>query len=189
MAMTDKERILILLLNRIYTKTLYGSQAKINEWRDMQPGVFSSKKNPLQPGDLVTTFTTIFPNEWMVGYVHEIIPGFVVLREIGSNRLCKYGNERFLRIDKELLGYEILEGDQYQTYLKVCKAFSKADYSYTFRFKDISFDGNTCTVEGRRSFSNETAFTFSFDYRKQKTIKAITAMINPIAKSLIKKED
>ena len=189
MAMTDKERILILLLNRIYTKALYGSPSQLKEWRDMQPGVFTDK-NPLQPGDLVTSFTTIFPNEWMVGYVHEIIPGFVILREIGSNRLCKYGNERFLKIDKELLGHEILEGEQYQTYLKVCKAFRKQDYSYTFRFKDISFDGDTCTVEGRRCFSNETAFTFSFDYRKQKTIKAITAMINPAAKSLIEnKED
>lgn len=173
MAMSDKERILIYLVNWIYRKALYDPAAR-NKWLDMQPGLFSSKINPLQPGDLVTTMTTIFPNEWMVGYVHEVKPDCVVIREIGSDRLCNYSNESFMRIDKEILGYEILEGAQYKTYKKVLKAFSES----SFKFKSISFDGPTCTVEGRRLFSSETAFTFSFDSYASKTIKAITAMVN-----------
>lgn len=186
MAMSDKERILISLVNAIYSKALY-IPAERNKWLDMQPGLFSDR-NPLQPGDLVTTVTTIEPNEFMVGFVHEVKKDSVVIREIGSDRLCDYANELFYRIDKTVIGYDILEGAQYQTYRKVLKAFEKQDHSYTYRFKSISFDGETCTVEGRRAFSNETAFTFSFDSYSRKTIKAITGMVNMAVKDMRESE-
>ena len=180
MAMSDKERILIYLVNWIYRKALYDPEAR-KKWLDMQP----SRLNPLQPGDLVTTMTTPRPNEWMVGYVHEVMPDYVVIREIGSDRLCNYSNESFMRIDKELLHFEILEGVQYQTYKKVLRAFAEADFSFTFRFKDISFQGDECTVEGRRSFKNETAFQLTFFYDCETTIESITELLNEIEKSVI----
>ena len=183
MAMSDKERILIYLVNWIYRQALYNPRAR-NEWLDMQPGMISGR-NPLQPGDLVTTMTTRSPNEWMVGYVHEVMKDYVVIREIGSDRLCDYRNEAFLRIDKELLGYEALEGVQYQTYKKVEKAFAEANISYTFRFKGISFQGDECTVEGRRAFENETAFQLTFFYNSETTIESITELLNEIEKSVI----
>ena len=173
MAMSDKERILIYLANWIYRKALYDPCAR-TKWLDMQP----TRLNPLQPGDLVTTMTTIHPNEWMVGYVHEVKPDCIVIREIGSDRLCNYSNETFMRIDKELLGYEALEGLQYKIYKKVEKAFSETDFSYTFRFKSISFQGDTCAVEARRAFQNDTAFTSVFSYHRKTTIKFITDRLN-----------
>ena len=183
MSMSDKERILICLVNRIYGKALYGSR---KEWLDMQPGLLSGK-NPLQPGDLVTAFTTISPNEWMVGFVHEVKAkaGIVVIREIGSDRLCNYSNETFMRIDKNILGYEILEGVQYQIYKKVKQAFTDANYAYTFRFKDISFQGDTCRVEARRSFKNETAFQIEFCYDSETTIESIVEFLNKAENSAI----
>lgn len=175
MAMSDKERILIYLVNWIYRKALYDPVAR-TKWLDMQP----SRLNPLQPGDLVTTMTTPRPNEWMVGYVHEVKKDCVVIREIGSDRLCNYSNETFMRIDKEILGFEILEGVQYQTYKKVERAFAESDFSYTFRFKDISFQSDTCRVEGRRSFKNETVFSTVFCYDSETTIEYITEQLNKV---------
>lgn len=182
MAMSDKERILICLVNRIFSKALYGPSSTRLKWLDMQTGMFSDL-NYLKPGDLVTTMTTIFPNEWMVGFVHEVKPNFVVIREIGSDRLCDYSNETFLRIDKEILGYEILEGIQYQTYKKVQKAFTETNFYYTFRFKDISFQGDTCRVEGRRTFGNETVFSICFCYDSETTIESIVELLNKAEKS------
>lgn len=184
MAMSDKERILLCLLNRIYSKALFGSTTTLHEWMDMQPSL-SAAKNPLQPGDLVSAMTTISPNEWMVGFVHEVKEDCVVIREIGSDRLCNYSNEVFLRIDKKILGYEILEGVQYQIYKKVTKAFAESDFSYTFRFKDISFQPNTCKVEGRRSFESETAFGVMFCYDSETTIESIVELLNKAEKSAI----
>ena len=183
MAMSDKERILICLVNWIYRKALYDPAAR-KKWQDMQPGILSGC-NPLKPGDLVTTMTTLFPNEWMVGFVHEVKKDCVVIREIGSDRLCNYHNETFMRIDKEIMGYEILEGVQYQIYKKVVEAFSEADRSYTFRFKGISFQGDTCRVEGRRVFQNETAFQIVFCYDSETTIESITELLNDAENSAI----
>lgn len=178
MAMSDKERILIYLVNWIYRKALYDLDAR-RKWLDMQPGLCSGL-NPLQPGDLVTTMTTIFPNEWMVGFVHEVKPDCVVIREIGSDRLCDYRNEAFFRIDKEILGHEILEGDQYKTYRKVLTAFGETIY----KFKSISFNGDTCTVEGRRIFSSEAVFTFSFHDHSSKKVEEIVTMMEELLKEV-----
>lgn len=174
--MTDKERILLWLVNRLYANTLYASE-KIIKWREMQPSILSHD-SPLQVGDLVTTQTTRKTNDFIVGYVKEIQTDCVVIREIGSKRLCNYYNESFMRIDKSLLGNEILEGTQYLTYQKALKAFSNSDYSYSYRFKSISFDNDICTVEARKVFSNDAVFSIKFKHNSKTTIKSITALIN-----------
>lgn len=182
--MRDKERILLLLVNRMYSKALFDSKA-VKEWYNNQPG-FLYDTNPLQVGDLVTAATTIAPNAYIVGYVHEIRKECVVIREIGSDRLCNYYNETFRRIDKKMLGYEILEGLEYKTYEKVCKAFWRSKGSYGTRFKSISFDGKICTVEGRKVFSDETTIKFSFKHSRMTTYKGIIKLIN---KELDKQEE
>lgn len=83
-----------------------------------------------------------------------------------------------MRIDKTLLGYEILEGTQYLTYQKALKAFSNSDKSYTYMFKSISFDDDICTVEARKAFSNDAVFSIKFKYNSKTTIKSILALIN-----------
>ena len=62
-------------------------------------------------------------NDFLVGFIDHLENDCVVIREIGSNRLCNYYNESFSVINKEKLGYELLEGVQYKTYQKALKAF------------------------------------------------------------------
>ncbi|MPM35905.1 hypothetical protein SDC9_82499 [bioreactor metagenome] len=167
--MTDKERILMVIISRIIPGLAYSySMEKRNEYIDSC--MLSPEK--LNRGDLVFANTTMFPNEFMVGFVDNIETTHVVIREIGSQRLCNYSNESFTKINKDKLGYEILEGVQYQIYQKVLKAFSK--YArYSIRFKSISFENNVCSVMGRRMFDSETAFSIFFPYSGKTSIKEI----------------
>lgn len=180
--MTDKERILLCLVQTIFCRSLYDSENS-TKWRESQPEIMGTG-NPLQPGDLVVASSTFTPNEFMVGFVYRVLPDCVVIREIGGNRLCNYYNERFFRIEKEILGYEILEGTEYITYNKVLKAFAQSDNSYQIRFKEISFKDKTCVVAARKVFSNEKLFEISFKYSKRTTIKEITEKLNDAALKL-----
>ena len=117
--MTDKERILMAIITRIIPGLLYGSFDKKEEY------VKSYMLNPsgICKGDLVFANTSLNINDFVVGFVDHVESDCVVIREIGSNRLCNYYNESFSVINKEKLGYEILEGVQYKIYQKVIKAF------------------------------------------------------------------
>lgn len=104
--MTDKERILMTIITRIIPGLLYGSFDKKEEY------VKSYMLNPsgICKGDLVFANTTLHINDFVIGFVDHVESDCVVIREIGSNRLCNYHNESFSVINKEKLGYEILEG-------------------------------------------------------------------------------
>lgn len=177
--MGDKERILIWLVQRIYSNALY-RPSSVQEWRDMQTGLFSDESG-LNIGDLVVASTSMTPNDFLVGFVHQIRENCVVIREIGSDRLCNYYNENFYRIPKDILGYEILEGIQYEIYRKVLKAFSKSNDSYWIRFQDIEFGGSTCYVRARKAFSSDNVYTISFSYNKKTSIKSIVRLLNQAA--------
>ena len=166
--MTDKERILMSIVTRIIPGLMYSPFAKRNEYVEN----FMMNPSKLQKGDLVFANTTFRINDFIVGFVDHVEPRYVVIREIGSNRLCNYGNETFTKINAEKLGYEILEGVQYRTYRKVCKAFETYTQYYT-RFRAISFDGNMCTVEARKAFKGENLFEVAFSYSTKTTIKEI----------------
>lgn len=174
--MTDKERILTWIVSRVYRKALYDPVA-VKGWRDMQPVVMGGKGEPIQAGDLVVGMTTRKSNEFLVGFVHGAAPDCVVIREIGSDRLCNYSNEDFLRIDKEMLGYEILEGVQYQIYQKVLKAFAKSKYSGLVHLKSIAFDERVCTIEARKMYSHDALFSISLEYNSRTTIRSIISLI------------
>lgn len=166
--MTDKERILMAIVTRIIPGLLYGSRAQCEECVES----FFMHPERLQPGDLVYANTSINPNDFMVGFVDHVEANGVVIREIGSQRLCNYYNESFTRINKDKLGYEVLEGTQYRTWRKVLKAF-KQYTRYSVRFKDIKFDGRMCTVEARMMFQDDRLFEVSFPYTSKTTIKEI----------------
>ena len=176
--MTDKERILMMIITRIIPALACSfSLEKHNEYIEFC--MLDSSK--LRIGDLVFAATTIMPNDFMVGFLERIESNYYVIREIGSNRLCNYSNESFTKINKEKLGYEILEGVQYKTYRKVLKAFS--DYTdYSTRFKEISFEDNMCYVKGRKMFGNETCLSISFPYNSKTTIKEIGNKLNSAEK-------
>lgn len=176
--MQDKERILMCLVNYIYRQALFGIDS-VQKWRDLQPS-FRGDRNPLEAGDLVVASTTITPNEFMVGYVEEICHDYIVIREIGSKNTVNYYNEMFYRIDKNILGYEILEGTQYEIYKKVLKAFSKIKKSYTIRFQSIDFNERICTVKARKVFSDETVGQISFEYNSKTSIKSIISLLDDL---------
>lgn len=166
--MTDKERILMAIITRIIPGLLYSSYSNKEEY------VKSYMLNPstVCKGDLVFANTSININDFVVGFVDHIEKDCIVIREIGSNRLCNYYNESFSVINKEKLGYEILEGEQYKIYQKVIKAFRKFTNYYT-RFKSISFDGNMCKVQARKAFENDLLFEVSFPFNTKTTIASI----------------
>jgi hypothetical protein len=167
--MTDKERILMIIITRIIPALVYSfSFEKREEY--IESCMLDPSK--LQSGDLVFANTSIMSNDFMVGFVESVEPNYVVIREIGSNRLCNYSNESFTKINKEKLGYEILEGIQYKIYLKVLKAFSEYT-GYTIRFKKIYFEDHLCYVEGRKMFENDTQFSICFPFNSKTTIKEI----------------
>ena len=115
-------------------------------------------------------------NDFVIGFVDHVESDCVVIREIGSNRLCNYHNESFSVINKEKLGYEILEGVQYKIYQKTIKAFEKYTKYYT-RFKSVRFDGNMCTVQARKAFENDLYFEVSFPFNSKTTIVSIGKLL------------
>lgn len=170
--MSDKERILMAIIKGFipYLITSY----KPNEF--IAESKFLSNEE-YQKGDLVIALTTIHINPFCVGFVEDVNKkdGYVLIREIGSNKLCKYYNESFIRLNKDKLGYEILEGTQYITYQKVLKAFGYT--GYFVRFMSISFDKNICTVRAREAFKDDEIFSISFRYNSKSSIKSIANML------------
>ena len=175
MIMTDKERILMIIASRIIPGLMNCYNIKK---RDEYVKSYLFDKENLKHGDLVMASTTITPNDFMIGFVDrlDLENDCIVIREIGSKRLCNYFNEGFYVINKEYLGYEILEGTQYKTYQKVLKAFNKYT-DYCTRFKSISFDGNKCTVQSRAIFSDDIENEWTFEYNSKTSIKTIGAII------------
>ena len=72
--MRDKERILMIIISRIIPG-LTSCTAKKEDY--IRPFIFNTHE--LKAGDLVMTNTTIFPNEFMVGFVHEVKSDCVVI--------------------------------------------------------------------------------------------------------------
>lgn len=165
--MKDKERILMVIISRIVPAL---SQYGIRKEDYFKPFIMDTKQ--LHVGDLVLANTAITPNPYMVGYVHEIKNDCVVIREIGSQKLCNYYNEMFSIINKDVLGYEILEGLQYKIYQKVLKAFDNYT-GYTTRFRSIEFSDDICTVTSREIFKNDKCGEVSFKYDKHTKISDI----------------
>ncbi|BDR74223.1 hypothetical protein K144316041_p20620 (plasmid) [Clostridium tetani] len=172
--MTDKERILMIIVSRIIPGLMYSNFNK----RDEYVKSYMLEPSKLQHGDLVFANTSIYPNDFMVGFVEQVDnrQNCVVIREIGTKRLCNYYNESFSVINKEKIGYEVLEGVQYKTYQKVLKAFSKY-VDYCTRFKSISFEGDICTIQSRQMFSNDLSKEWSFKYNSKTSIKSIGNLI------------
>lgn len=177
--MTDKERILSAIIHRIIPGLLCDLRCKKEDY--VKNCLLHTSE--LNKGDLVFGATSIYPNDYSIGFVHEVKKDCVVIRKIGSGKLCNYYNEGFYKINKEKLGYEILEGLQYKMYQKVLKAFEYT--SYCVRFKGISFDGDKCTVQARTMFKNNLIFEVSFSFDKKTTV----AQIGKILEKADKEED
>lgn len=178
--MNDKERILTHLFTTYYPRYLLCMDNRMNMIQNL---------SNINIGDLVLAVTSGI-HEFSIGYVVEkITESDMVIREIGSDKICKISNEMFYKIDTSHLSKNILlEGIQYELYLKTEKALRKYNgvSFYQYALMEIEFNNNIATVYLRKKwheYEKETAPKFSFNYNSKTTQKYI---LNAIEDGLIK---
>lgn len=181
--MTDKERILSVLVQKLMPRILFpGSQQyELVEYRSIQPSLTGVG---LVPGDLVVAATTHDPNNFMVGFFEKQIGDTYYIREIGTDRVTKYINEIFYKVPKDFIGFEVLEGIQYQIYRKCLKATTLCKYPIMFHKIEFSPDSKTCYLYVRRKFSGDTLFFICFHYTTKTTIKSIVSELEDFYESM-----
>lgn len=187
--MTDKERILMALVSKLASTQLlafpgisWGRERFVKTYAGSTDVYthFAYWEKP-KAGDLVLAKTGgVSP--WKVGwYVEPIAGNFggAVIREIGTGKLCNYGNEDFVPIvgmNKSTL----LEGEDYQFYCKVLAAFQKGD-EYRYRFGGVDFESDTAVIWIREVFGGvikngeqgSKPFSISMKFNKRTSVKAI----------------
>jgi hypothetical protein len=98
----------------------------------------------LRKGDLVVCQTSIIAQQhpWLIAIVEEVgipnDPRGAVLRAIGTNALCNYGNESFTKVTgvpEKLLW----DGPRRKVYLKIHKALREFA-THKHRFRGLQFD-------------------------------------------------
>lgn len=172
--MNDKERILYTLVQRLYMRALYGDPGEIRKWRDAQPGMLTGI-NPLQKGDLVIAATSLEASPFMVGYYEgQSESGGALIREIGSDRLCDYSNEWFYRIEKSILGPEILDGERYALYKKVENAAQDINGD-TYYVTAFEMDDYSCKISLRKCWRNNEIRNIRLPIEKTSSIENIRA--------------
>lgn len=177
--MNDKERILMTILHKLSsTQGLVRKHQCESDFHEKgfiytHFGMWDDRD--IEVGDLVMGQTSqVF--DFKVGFVHQIYnQNHIVVREIGSNKTCDFSNERFLRIIG-LSEIDTLEGDKYLFYLKVLKAFRKAD-EVMYLFNGIHFlDNNLVEISIRQRYGyidGSIPFSFVIKWNKRMSIKRI----------------
>ena len=99
--MSDKERILMIIITRIIPRLVYGCHSYDDKEEYVKS--YMLDRNGLEKGDLVFANSSIYPNDFMVGFIEELKDDCTVIREIGSSKLCNYYNESFTKINKDKL--------------------------------------------------------------------------------------
>ena len=136
--MTDKERILLTIINRLY----FQYSQKI-PWESKPDGVYFAPWmgsvcdgfGNLKPGMLVMCMTSRNIHDWTVGILYEKIYDGWAIKEIGSDRICNVTNEAFIPIEG-MSEISLLTGDNFKFYQKVLKVFRKSNL-FNYRFGGI----------------------------------------------------
>lgn len=137
--MNDKERILMTIIDELNSASVLAPRdAKQRGWEIGDAAYVDDSGHEyvhfapwigdedIRPGELVWARTGSI-GDFKIGFVvRRLGCGRFLIREIGSNRTCDYSNERFIPI-RGLSKIDLLEGDKYQFYLKVLKAFARGD--------------------------------------------------------------
>ena len=186
--LSDRERILMAIIDRLSATFTLAPACRNRGWssdgfKDSYGSeyVHFAPWDKAKPGDLVLAKTG-HVSEWKVGWYVEPLPGSyggAVIREIGTNRLCNYGNEDFCPI-RGLDSITLLEGDKRQFYAKVMTAFRKGD-EYVYRFGGLTFEGNEAVIGVREVFGGALSgagsepFYVRLVWSKKTSVKAILA--------------
>lgn len=172
--MTDKERILTYIIQRFYPKYIIGL--------DNRREIFDKcKASSIRKGDLVIAISSGL-HSFSIGYVENLLSeSEMLIREIGTNRTCKIGNEMFYKIDIEKLDKnELLEGKQYDLYQSIKKVCNKNYYInnkclylyYVNFLKDNIVE--VCMREKWHEYNKDNPIKFIFKNKSKITLKEIT---------------
>lgn len=189
--MTDRERILVNIAASLaheveYYQRLHVVQEHERCWPDSARTIRTEwgclGRPAYRKGDLVVCFTSTGrqQNPWLVSFVeadgckHD--PQGLLLRAIGTNNLCDYSNESFIRITG-IPARLLWEGDHYQFSLKLHRALSKLDnYVHVFRGLEFPEPDLALVYIGERwgGIKNPTKpYTIEIRISRRMTIKAI----------------
>ncbi len=194
-AMTDRERILVNIAAQLaheveYYQRLPVVQEHERRWPDNARSVRTQwgciNRPRYHKGDLVVCFTStgMRQNPWLISFVeadgckHDAQG--LLLRAIGTNNLCDYSNESFIRITG-IPARLLWEGDQYQFSLKLHKALRKLDnYMHVFRGLEFPEPSRAIVYIGQRwgGLDKPTKpYTVEIPFTKRTSIKAIVATL------------
>lgn len=163
--MTDKERILMNIIQELRTTSALGPAGKpwdSEAYRDDNGGYYVHfapwiGDDEMQPGTLVICETS-YVGPWKIAYlVRRVEYGRWIIREIGTDRLCDMGNEKFVPIIG-MSPSQLWEGDQYRFSQKVIQAFALGDEMW-YRYGGMEFDADgKATVSVRARYGGMLQF-------------------------------
>lgn len=180
--LSDRERILMIIIEGLSSSAML-ARHDVREWNsegyrriggDGYYVHFAPWRKP-EKGDLVLAKTG-FVSRWKIGWFVEKQADGALIREIGSDKLCNYGNESFepiVGLDGDL---RLLEGDRYQFLVKVYKAFARGD-EYIYRFGGLRFDGDDAVITIREVFGGLGKPSVPFEARMHWTKRTSVAAI------------
>jgi hypothetical protein len=190
-AMTDRERILVNIAAELaheveYYQRLPVVQAHERQWPDSARRIRAEwsaiGKPKYEKGDLVVCFTSTGrqQNPWLISFVDadgcKDDSRGLLLRAIGTDKLCDYSNESFIRITG-IPARLLWEGDQYQFSLKLHKALNRLDnYTHVFRGLEFPEPDRAIVYIGERwgGLGKPTKpYTVEIRFTKRTNIKAI----------------
>jgi hypothetical protein len=146
-------------------------------------------KTPFKKGELaVASGSCLYQqNPWLIGFVEEQgiphDPNGLLLRAIGTNEMCTYGNESFIRItgiDEKFLW----EGEKRAFAVKLQKAMKKMD-CFIHRFRGLKFASDTVAdvyigeYHGGilRTKNGSKPYVLHITFNKKTTLKGITSQM------------
>ena len=187
--MTDKERILMAIIRQLRSTAVLGphhddwevgSKAYGNRYGGSALVHFAPwQGEKLEPGMLVVCNSSHLC-DWTVSIIQEVGPGYAecLLRELGTNRLCRMSNEAFTPICN-MAESDLWEGEQFAFAKKARKAFFCGD-DYVYRYGGLSFskdDPRHATILVREVYGGldkpSLPFAIEIDWTPKTTIKAI----------------
>ena len=149
-ALTDRERILTAIVSELAATQLLGHgdgyhSSTYDEADGRRYVHFAYDQTPVA-GDLVLAKTGRI-SEWKIGWyvgpwVGDADTG-ALIREIGSRRVIRYGNESFVPIRGLSGRVDMLEAGEYQFDRKVRAAFDRGGEHYSYRYGGVEFDRTT----------------------------------------------
>lgn len=186
--MTDKERILMSIIRELSMSQTLAPAVRMRgydreNWLDTDGREFVHFANYIQDGDLKVgdlvlcqTSGRSESHDFNIGFIHEYVGyGDCVIREIGTNRLCRIGNERFIPI-KGLKDYQLWENDKHEFSVKIHRAFSKGGSDW-YRYGGLEFEGDEAVIWIREKWGGlmnpSKPFEVRIKWNKKTTIKAI----------------